>query len=291
MRLLVLGGTSAARRVAEHLLALGHAVTVSVTRTWGLETIPPGAEALLGARNRTEWIELLSRKKPHGGEGDVEGIVDCSHPFATAATEELAAAAATQELPFVVFERTMCSAEESEERGLFPPRFLLRADSPEEGCALLWGVTRPGDCLFLAVGVKLLPRIVPLLRKENRRVVARVLPTEESLCAARRAGLEPKEIVALWGAGSVHLNEALLLEAGAACMLSKDSGEEGGLRNKIEACRNLGLPLVLLNRPSTTTGHVPSVSSLEELEAVLTSWEEKKPGSTPEKRRCPHSPA
>ena len=74
-------------------------------------------------------------------------------------------------------------------------------------------------------------------------------------------------------------------------MLSKDSGEEGGLRNKIEACRNLGLPLVLLNRPSTTTGHVPSVSSLEELEAVLASWEEKKSGNTSEKRRCPHSPA
>jgi precorrin-6x reductase len=291
MRLLVLGGTSTARRVAEHLLALGHAVTVSVTRTWGLATIPPGANVLLGARDRTEWIELLSHRKSHGEEGGVEGIVDCSHPFATAATEELAAAAAEQELPFVVFERTMCSAEESEEKELFPPRFLLRANSPEEGCALLWGATRPGDCLFLAVGVKLLPRIVPLLRKENRRVVARVLPTEESLCEARRAGLEPKEIVALWGAGSVHLNEALLLETGAAGMLSKDSGEEGGLRNKIEACRNLGLPLVLLNRPSTTMEHVPSVSSLEELETVLTSWEKKKTGSLPEKRRYPHSSA
>lgn len=260
-------------------------MTVSVTRTWGLETVPPGAEALLGARDRAEWTELLSRKKPHGEEGDVEGIVDCSHPFATAATEELAAAAVAQGIPFVVFERTMCSAEESEERELFPPRFLLRADSPEEGCALLWGVTRPGECLFLAVGVKLLPRIVPLLRKENRRVVARVLPTEESLCAARRAGLEPREIVALWGAGSVHLNEALLLETGAACMFSKDSGEEGGLHNKIEACRNLGLPLVLLNRPKAETKGAPSVSSLEELETVLASWEEKKLGNTSEKKR------
>lgn len=105
MRLLLLGGTSVARCVAEHLLALGHAVTVSVTRTWGLGTVPQGARALVGARDRAGWVDLLSRRDPDGEGPFAAGIVDCSHPFAAVATEELAAAAKELGIPFVLFER------------------------------------------------------------------------------------------------------------------------------------------------------------------------------------------
>jgi precorrin-6x reductase len=81
-----------------------------------------------------------------------------------------------------------------------------------------------------------------------------MLPTAESMTRAGRAGLRPEEIIAVWGAGGADFNEALCADRGVRCVISKASGETGGVESKSEAARRLDIPLILISRPKEPEG-------------------------------------
>ena len=61
--------------------------------------------------------------------------------------------------------------------------------------------------------------------------------------------MDPKDIVALQGAGDVELNKALLREYNADVMVTKESGATGGEDVKIKAALSLKIPTVIITRP------------------------------------------
>ncbi len=248
MKLLVLGGTADARTLAEALVASGEEVLFSVAGEEGKATVPAGAQALVGRREKSDWIPLLAT------EG-IDGVIDASHPFAVRAGQALAGAAEAAGLPCLRYERPE----------VVPENALLCRDA-EEALTKVMEETSPGEAVFLTVGVRLLPVLVPPLRQAGRSIIARVLPSEESLRLAREAGLAPKEILALYGHGSEVLNESLFREFGARVVLSKSSGAEGGVPEKARAAAFLGVPFVLIARPGREGQQVHDVAAV--LDAV-----------------------
>jgi cobalt-precorrin 5A hydrolase/precorrin-3B C17-methyltransferase len=247
---LVLGGTSEGRISASALLGKGYTVTVSVARDAGLATIPEGAEALVGARDAGAWTDLLLDAS---ASAELLGVVDATHPFAARASETIRDACAASGWPLCRFAR-----EES------IPEGAILTDGPESAASLAVELTNKGDTIFLATGVNMLPRIIPVLRDAERGALARMLPTSESMTAAARAGLEPREIIAVWGAGGADFNEALCADRGVKCLISKASGDAGGVLAKAEAAGRLGIPIILISRPKEPEG-VERVKNAEEL--------------------------
>ena len=247
MKTLLLGGNASAKRLAEALLKEGHEVTLSVASSEGLTTVPPGARALVGRRDKRLWMELLQ-------EEAFDVAIDGAHPFAFEAKEIFRTAAKENGLRCLALQRP----------SLVPPGALL-ASGPEEAAETATARTGEGGLVFLAVGVKLLDILVPLLRRKRRPLRARVLPTEESLARARRAGLEPPEIIALWGAPGKQLEQALLAESRATCLLCKDSGREGGMEAKAEAAAALSIPLIVIARRQDDPGALDDGTLLEKL--------------------------
>ena len=247
---LVLGGTTEGRLAASSLLEAGYGVTVSVSREAGLSTIPDGASSLVGARDSSLWYELLSSAER---SPDIAGVVDASHPFAVNATRELREACSKAGLPICRFER----------EDIIPEGALL-VSSPEDAAELAVAETSHGDVVLLATGVNMLPVMLPILRAAGRRPFARMLPTEQSMRQAASAGLLPQEIIALWGAGGADFNESLCSEYGVRCIISKASGEAGGVPAKYAAAKRLSIPLILIRRPDDSSESV-KVSELSEL--------------------------
>ena len=235
---LILGGTTEGRVAAEALLSAGYAVTTSVARETGLATVPEGSGSITGARDAEDWTKLFAalKEKPLG-------VIDASHPFAANATRELSAACKVANIPLRRFVRPNVTPE-----GAIP------AASPEEAAMKAIEATEPGETIFLALGVNLLSGILPPLREAGRAVVARMLPTEESMKLAVEAGLEPREIMGLWGPGDAAFNEAIFREKNVRAAITKASGREGGVDAKAEAAKNLGIPLVVLERPQEPEG-------------------------------------
>ena len=81
------------------------------------------------------------------------------------------------------------------------------------------------------------------------RLVARVLPVKESIDACENAGLKAHQIIAMKGRMSKACNKALLQEYNIMHLVTKDSGEAGGMTEKVNAALELGLAVHILNRP------------------------------------------
>ena len=75
-------------------------------------------------------------------------------------------------------------------------------------------------------------------------------PTPESLAACAAAGLEPRDIVAMQGPTSAELDAALLRHLGATVLVTKESGDAGGLDEKLRAAELVGATVVVVERPA-----------------------------------------
>ena len=101
----------------------------------------------------------------------------------------------------------------------------------------------------------------------DSRIVVRVLPTSEVLKGCEELGLVPDQIDAIKAPFSKECNKELLARSKAEVFVSKESGNIGGIREKIEGCQELGMDCVIISRPIVNYPKV--VSTIEELETHL----------------------
>ena len=225
MKILIFGGTTEGRLLAEELGKQGFAVTVSVATPLGAEELAclSGVELWVGRKEERELTQAV--------EG-FDRCIDATHPYALLASANIRAAC---------------------ERAGVPLRRLLRPESGAEGvvpagsCAkaaeLLAG--REGNIL-LTTGAKELPAFGAI---EKERLFVRVLPCHESLAACEALGVPHRNILALRGPFTQKLNEAILEQYHIRWLVTKDGGAAGGFPQKLAAARALGVGVVLVERP------------------------------------------
>lgn len=81
------------------------------------------------------------------------------------------------------------------------------------------------------------------------RLYARVLPTAASLAACESAGIPRSHIIAMQGPFSARLNDALYAQLQIAVMVTKDSGEAGGVSGKVLPTLGRGIHVIAIRRP------------------------------------------
>jgi precorrin-6A/cobalt-precorrin-6A reductase len=82
-----------------------------------------------------------------------------------------------------------------------------------------------------------------------------------SLQQALAAGFTPDRLLCLRPPFSQEFNRALLREYRAEVLVTKASGREGGVVEKVLAARELGLEVVMIRRPEASD--IPCVSTLD----------------------------
>lgn len=245
--ILLLGGTSETAPVATAILARGWRVLVSTATEAPLE-LPDGAERRCG-RLDAEGLARLCRDR------GIRILVDASHPFATALRAEARQAAERMDLPFLRFERPEGDRLED----------ALMAEDHGEAARRAFACGGP---VVLTTGSRVLEPYVAESRRTGLPLLARVLDHPESLEACCRAGLKPAEWVTGRGPFTVEDTVRLLLHGRAAALVTKDSGEAGGVPLKAEAARQAGARLVVVRRPEER-GH--------DLSALLEALETHRP--------------
>ncbi len=249
--ILLLGGTTEGRQAAGCLTEAGFAVLLSVVSDYGAEIGAPfAAEVRVGPLDATTMARLVE-------ERDLAAVVDAAHPFAVAAHENAREAARLAGKPYLRLERT--GGEQPEET------FIHRVD--DFATAAAKAATLGEGTIFLTTGSRTLAVFLEAARAGGRRVVVRVLPDAAVLSQCVSLGLSPRDIVAMEGPFGHDLNVALFRHCRAGVVVSKDSGETGGLPAKLSAARELGLPVVLVSRPPTEDNS--AVKTPEELPVVL----------------------
>lgn len=225
MRLLIFGGTTEGRVLADQASALGAEVTVSVATESGAEELAgvDGIQVLAGRLGRSGMEALLP---------GFDLCVDATHPYAKMAT------AAIQEA---------CGAVGTPRLRLLRPASRVEGVIcvPSCGAAAEFLADRPGNIL-LTTGSKELSAFGGL---EKNRLYVRVLPTHAGLSACERLGVPHSHILALQGPFSQKLNEAMIEQYRIAWLVTKDGGQAGGFGAKLAAGERTGAKVVLVERP------------------------------------------
>lgn len=235
-KLCVFAGTTEGRELVEFLCAQGLQVTACVATEYGETLMLPQENLTISAQRLTgrEMEAMFAKER-------FNLVVDATHPYASVVTENIAAACSATKTEYL---RLLRSAMEAPEDAVFA------ADIAE---VVSYLNTVDGKIL-LTTGSKELSQFTTI-RDFAERVYARVLPMEESLHQCEVAGLKPAHILAMQGPFSREMNIAMLKSVGAAFLVTKDSGNQGGFDEKIAAARDAGAKLIVIGRPTQREGY------------------------------------
>jgi precorrin-6A/cobalt-precorrin-6A reductase len=186
----------------------------------------------------------------HTGALDCEGLVlllqtrqitlavDASHPYAVNVSQNAQCACQMANVAYLRYERPRTALPDYE-------RLHVVADAT----AAAKTAASLGRVVFLTTGSRTLKifKIEPTLR--DHRLIARVLPETSVIEECIALGFMPQDIVAIQGPFSHELNVAMFRQTGADVIVTKNSGVIGGSDSKFTAAMELGLPIIMIDRP------------------------------------------
>ena len=103
----------------------------------------------------------------------------------------------------------------------------------------------------------------PVLRE---RIFARVLPDSQVLKKCEDLGLHGAHIIAMQGPFSAEMNYIQLKEFQCSYMVTKDGGDTGGFKEKMQAAKKAGATAVVIDRPKDKG------MSLEQTKEAVKEW-------------------
>lgn len=241
-RIVLFAGTTEGRKLSEVLAAAGIEHTICVATEYGEIVLKnhPLVKIRQGRMNREEMGAFVK-------EGKFELVIDATHPFAREATQNIKAAVGAQNGTGEKPSYLRLKREET--------KF---ADSGEvyfetsEDCAL--ALTQTQGNILLTTGSK---ELFWYCKNEavRSRLYVRILPSKESLALCEEQGICGKQILAMQGPFTEGLNEALIRQYQISCLVTKESGAQGGYPEKLEAAKRTGAKVFVIGRPQEEAGY------------------------------------
>jgi precorrin-6A/cobalt-precorrin-6A reductase len=248
--LYVLGGTSFSRQVLAGLEDAGYCVRLSVATPLGVDEVdrPPSGGIQVGRLNRSQLAAEITA-------WEAAALVDATHPYAVEAGRTAREAAVAAGVPlFRATRPAWRPAGGSHRVRLFGSEAELVQELRTSGAHALFTVGAKGLRPFAGHGI--------VLR-------ARVLPTPDSVKAALDTGVEPANLIAAYPPHSADFTASCMRHVGCTVIVSKESGAEGGLDEKIAAAELVGGQLFVVARPEES-GHV-----YHDITSLLTALEDR----------------
>lgn len=237
--ILVISGTGDGRELVEELKKQGCKMLVSVTTDYGKDLIENNDIIVNTVPLDLDEMTNLIRHK------NIRCIVDASHPYAVNVSRNAMEAARKAGIVYIRYERPSALLP------LYDKLFLV--NSYEEAAAK---ARQLGTNIFLTTG----SRHVKIFKQHSalgeQRLIARVLPQVKSIEDCLTAGFVPKDIVAVQGPFSHEFNKAMFAAYAAEVVVMKNSGSIGGTDTKLTAAMELGLSIVVIDRPQLNYGKV-----------------------------------
>lgn len=235
-RVLIYGGTTEGRQLAEKLAEAGIPSLVLVATEYGEQMMVPGEKSgriqvLQGRLTAAEMAALYEREQP-------AVIVDATHPYAEAVKKNIRESReGFRQIPYYRVCRNPEVPEEREDARYFD----TTADCVR-------ALRSAAGNILLTTGSKTLSEFCrwPDLRE---RLYVRVLPSVESLEICREQGIRGDRIIAMQGPFSEEMNRQMLKETRSEILVMKESGRTGGEAARIQAAEKVGATCFIIRRP------------------------------------------
>lgn len=237
--ILVLGGTADGRKIAAAIQQEGYSVLLSTATAYG-SSLVAGIPVRSGILDQDGFQGLFKQE-------NIRLVVDASHPYAVNASRTVMASCRGSGIPYVRYERPVASLPDNP--------LIHRVDSFLQAAAECGAL---GERIFLGTGSNNLADFTAAPGLQGKTLLVRVLPNPAIINKCLDLGVRPENIIAMQGPFGSELNRALYRHYGVEVVVSKESGEEGGTGGKVLPAIELGIPVVLVERPRLDYPYVVS---------------------------------
>ncbi len=165
-------------------------------------------------------------------------FIDATHPYASHVTKTAIECAKIVHIPYIRFERTKLKLNNLNN--------FYRVKTFEEAGKLIATNWKSKNILHLA-GVNTMKNVLKYLDKKNFFI--RVLPVKSSIEKCNENGIIGDHIIAMQGIFSKEFNKSLMKELKTEIIITKESGDVGGVPSKLTAANELGITIILIDRP------------------------------------------
>lgn len=229
-RIWLIGGTQESAQIASAIASARLPCTISVTTKSACRLYPPAPTLQIQVGRLTQdRIEAFLQQQ------QIIAILDASHPYAVEISTNAIALSQKLQIPYLRYERPVLEQNRHERR----------LDGFE---TLLSGNYLQQQRVLLTVGYRPLHLFQPW--QERATLFARILPDAIALEAATESGFTPDKLICLRPPISPDLELALWQLWNISLVVTKASGTPGGEHIKRTIATQLGIPLIVIDRPS-----------------------------------------
>lgn len=238
--ILIFGGTTEGRELAEYCAAKGIKALSSVTTELGAELLPNSAPVTVGRLDRDQMAALI-------GSGYTL-IIDATHPYAEEASANIKAACARVGAGYYRVIR----------EGSAPGYGEVVTDTEE----LVRRLNAFSGTILSTLGSKEAAALTKVSGYSDR-VWLRILPNSDNIEYCVSLGFDRARIIAEKGPFTIEQNISHIKKSGAAILVTKNSGAAGGYPEKAASACECGIALITIGRPREDG------ISAEEMKAVI----------------------
>ena len=259
MNIFIMGGTAESIEIIKFLkenYSKNYIITSTTTEYGGNIAKESGSDKVISRPlPKEDILKVLD-------EYNIDLYIDATHPFAVHVTKTASEIVDIKKIPFIRFERPSLHIEDIENINL---NNVYNVKSFEEAGKLI--INQLG-------GINTASSV--LKNVEVDKFYIRVLRVKTSLDKCRELGISEDHIFPMTASKNkdkkISLKENLDLykKVDAKIILTKESGNTGGFREKIEAANKLNIKIIIVNRPYIEgLNDKTVVSTIEELNKEL----------------------
>ena len=238
-RILILGGTTEAGRLAEALHAAGWPGVYSYAGRTAAPVAQPLPTRVGGFGGAEGLAAYLARE-------EIAAVIDATHPFAAQMSGNAIKACAATNTPLLAVERVPWEPGDQDDWTPVPDIAAAVRALPESPTVV-----------FLAIGRQ---HLAPFAQRPEHDYLLRLVDRPGATLPLKGA-----KVVVARGPFTASDDLALLRTHRVGCIVSKNAGGTGA-RAKLDAARKLGLPVIMIERPA-----IPPRERVETVAEVL-NW-------------------
>ena len=260
MKIFLLGGTKDSINIIEFIKNNYDAYILTTTTTeYGAKLAREGGSDNTIARPlpKDEIKQIIVNE-------NFDLLIDATHPFAAHITQTSTSIAHELKIPYIRFERPTTNLENVD------TTHIHYVDSFDGAGKLIENKFKQGNVLHFA-GANTMGEILKYVPVE--RFYPRILKVESSIEKCESLNVDPSHIIPMTGAATIEENLELIEKYDASVMITKESGNIGGVIEKIEAANEKNIAVIMIQRPKIDGLNKNNiVSNLEELDIRLKNF-------------------
>lgn len=230
--ILVLSGTEEGKDIVKKLHDGGLSLLTTVATEYGkkiFEQIGLESLCLQGRLDTSGFSHLIRERK-------IDIVVDATHPYAVEVSRNAMDACKRENIRYLRYER-----QETE----IPNHPLIHnVRTMEEAVDKARSL---GKKILLTTGITSVAKFVSL--KDEKELYVRILPVPDHIASCLSIGILATHIIAMHGPFSEDLNRAMFKQYHINTMVTKDSGDVGGVLEKIRPALAENIDTIVIERP------------------------------------------